>query len=379
MEQCRYDAQAVERAACFARERLSPLAAALDEENRPPAELLDEMRQAGFFGMRYPKAWGGGQLGATTSYLATAELAKASAGAALLLLVHWMAVDAILEFGSEEQKALWLPDLIQGRKIAAFTISEAQAGSDAAGIATTAVHAPGGYRLNGSKYFCTNGGLAQLYLIAAKTDPDAGSRGISLFAVEKETAGFFISPPLNKLGCRSSSTTALSFQDCFVPESARIGPENGGFKAAMYGLVGGRLGMAAMGLGIAEAAMEASLSYANRRKAFGAPLARISAVQSMAAEMHVKVEAVRHMLTAVTEKQDSGADFSLDTSALKVFTAEAVTEVCHKALQICGGHGYIKGNPTERYYRDGRLMDIGVGSTEVLKQVVGSTVLKHYQ
>lgn len=367
----------VAQAACFAREKLMPVAAKLDEENRPPYELMDEMAAEGFFGMRYPKEWGGGGHNAVTTYLSVAELARGSAGVALLLLVHWMAVDTLLKFGTEAQKSRWLPDMIQGKKIAAFTISEAQAGSDAAGITTVAAKTEGGYILNGAKYFCTNGGIAELYVIAAKTNPEAGGRGISLFVIEKGTPGFVVTPPLAKMGCRSSATTALAFRDCYVSEDCLLGAENGGFKAAMYGLVGGRLGMGAMGLGVAEAAMKASLSYANRRMAFGAPLARIPAVQAMAADMHIKVQAVRNMLLAVTEKQDAGEDFSMDTSVLKAFAAEAVSEVCHKALQIYGGHGYVRGNPAERYYRDGRLMDIGVGATEVLKQVIGTTALKN--
>lgn len=376
---CEYDVNAVARAAEFAKTKLCPLAVKLDEENRPPVELMDEMREAGFFGMRYPRELGGGGLSATASYLAMAELAKASAGVALLILVHWMAIDTLLKFGTDEQKQRWLPDMVQGKKIAAFTISEAQAGSDAAGITASAVRTDDGYMLNGTKYFCTNGGVADLFMIAAKTDPEGGNRGISMFMIEKDTAGFVVTPPMEKLGCRSSSTTALGITDCKVLENQRIGAENGGFKAAMYGLVGGRMGMAAMGLGIAEAAMADSLAYANRRIAFGAPLSKLPAIQAMAGDMHIKVAAVRSMLMAVTGKQDQGLDFSLDSSALKIFTAETVTEVTNKALQIYGGHGYVKGCPAERYYRDGRLMDIGVGATEVLKQVLGGAALKQYQ
>ena len=374
-----YDSAAVRAAAEFAQTKLAPIAAELDEEGRAPVELFEEMARLGFFGMRYPKELGGGGLSATESYLAVAELAKASAGVALLVEVHWMAVDAILKFGSEEQKARWLPDLLTGRRIAAYTVSEAQAGSDAAGIATAAKKTEGGYVLNGAKYFSTNGGVADLYVIAAKTDPEAGGRGISMFAVDIDSPGMRISPNIQKLGCRSSEMTALSFKDCFVPEENLIGAENGGFKVAMYGLVGGRVGMAAMGLGIAAAALDSAASYANRRRAFGAPLAKIPAVQTMIAEMHVKTETVRHMLLAVTGKMDRGEDVSVESSTAKLAAAEAVSEVCHKALQIHGGHGYLKGNAAERYFRDGRLMDIGVGSSEVLKSVVGGSVLRSYQ
>ena len=372
------DTNLIDQAACFARDKLVPIAAKLDEEGRAPRELFEEMAQLGFFGMRYPKELGGAGHSATSSYLAIAELAQASAGVALLIEVHWMAVDALLKFGTEEQKARWIPDLLSGKRIAAYTISEAQAGSDAAGITTVAEKVDGGYRLNGAKYFSTNGGVADLYVIAAKTAPEAGGKGISVFVIDKDTPGFTISPNIDKLGCRSSEMTALALKDCFVPEENRIGAENGGFKVAMYGLVGGRLGMAAMGLGIAEAARDYALAYANRRTAFGSSLSKLPAVQIMASDIHVKISALRQLLISVTSKQDEGLDFTLDTSVVKIFAAEVVNEVCHKAMQICGGHGYVKGNPCERYFRDGRLMDIGVGATEVLKSVVGSSVLRNY-
>lgn len=374
-----HDSAVIKAAAEFAQAKIAPIAAELDEEGRAPTELFEEMAQLGFFGMRYPKELGGKGLSATESYFAVSELAKASAGVALLVEVHWMAIDALLKFGSEEQKARWIPDLLSGKRIAAYTISEACAGSDAAGITTVAEKVEGGYRLNGAKYFSTNGGVADLYVIAAKTDPEAGGKGISVFVVDIDTPGFRTSPNIQKLGCRSSEMTALSFKDCFVPAENLVGAENGGFKAAMYGLVGGRVGMVAMGLGIASAALDSAAAYANRRMAFGAALAKMPAVQSMVAEMHVKVETIRHMLLAVTEKMDRGEDVSLDSSTAKIAAAEAVNEVCHKALQIHGGHGYIKGNATERYYRDGRLMDIGVGASEVLKSVVGGSVLRSYK
>lgn len=376
MENKKYDAAVVAQAKIFSKERLMPIAGELDKENRPPYELMEELKEAGYFGMRYGEEWGGLGCSATTTYLAVAELAKGSAGIALLLLVHWMAVDALMKFGTEEQKNRWLPDMISGKKIAAFTISEAAAGSDASGITSVAEPKEDGYVLNGAKYFCTNGGIADIYVISAKTNPEAGGKGISAFVIEKGTPGFEITPPLEKLGCRSSATTALSMKDCFVGKDQLLGAENAGMKPAMYGLVGGRLGMGAMGLGIAEAAKESALSYANRRIAFGAPLAKMPVIQQMAADMHVKTETLRHLMMAVTEKQDAGEDFSLDTSILKIFAAEVVDEVCHKALQIYGGHGYVKGCPVERYYRDGRLMDIGVGATEVMKSVVGGTALR---
>jgi alkylation response protein AidB-like acyl-CoA dehydrogenase len=370
------DNDVVSQARDFCEKYLKPIAQELDREGRFPTELLKPMANAGFFGMNYPAEYGGGGYNSVTTYQAAKEFAKVSAGVALTFHVQWMAVDALLKFGSELQKKKYLPDLIQGKKIAAFTISEAQAGSDAASIKAEATRSDDGWVLNGAKYFCTNGGLADIYLVGFKTDPAAGAKGISMFIIEKGTPGFLIGPKEEKMGCRSSVTTSLVFQNCFVAAENLVGNVNDGFKVAMYGLVGGRLGMAAMGLGIAEAALETAARYVNRRQAFGKPLSALYAVQAMLAEMYVKLEAAELLVDDTSRKRDSGKDYSLATSVAKLFVAETATEVCHKALQIFGGHGYMKHNDLERFTRDARLMDIGVGASEVLKMVVGTTVAK---
>ncbi|MDR3561932.1 MAG: acyl-CoA dehydrogenase family protein [Negativicutes bacterium] len=372
------DNDMIAQARIFSQSSLRPLARELDEQGRFPAELLDSMAKAGFFGINYPVEYGGrGQDSVTTNEVAK-EIAKASAGVALTLHVHWMAVDVLLKFGSDGQKQKYLPDLLQGKKIAAYTISEAQAGSDAAAIKARAEKVNAGWRLNGAKYFCTNGGLADLYLVAFKTDPDAGAKGISMFIIEKGTLGFHIGDTEKKMGCRSSLTTGISFADCQVPQDNMLGNVNEGFKVAMYGLVGGRLGMASMGLGIAEAALETAAHYVNRRIAFGKPLSALYALQAMLADMHVKIEAAKLLVVDTAKKRDSGKDYALETSIAKLFVAETVNEVCHKALQVFGGHGYMKYNDPERYARDARLLDIGVGTSEVLKMVVGTAVAKRY-
>ena len=369
----------VEIAKEFNEKHLLPIAKKLDDENRPPVELLGVMKELGFFGMHFPKEYGGGGLPSIVAYEVATEIAKASAGVALMLHVHWMAIDTIIKFGSEEQKQMWLPDLVSGKKISAYVISETQAGSDAGSITTQAVKDGANYILNGSKYFCTNGEIADLYVIAAKTDMEAKAKGISVFVIEKGRVGMTISKPIEKMGCRSSITTAVLLKDCVVSEKSMLGRENGGFKIAMFGLISGRLGMASMGLGIAEACLEESATYANKRVAFDKPISSLYSIQEMIADMYIKIEGVKYMMRAVADKRDSGVDYALDTSVIKVFTAEVVDEVCHKALQVFGGHGYVKGNAVERYARDGRLMDIGVGATEVLKMVVGSTILRNYR
>ena len=370
------DGDVVDQARLFCQNNLQPIARELDTNSRFPTELLSIMAEAGFFGINYDVKYGGSGYDSITTHLVAKEIAKVSAGVALTFHVHWMAVDVLLRFGNEVQKEKYLPDLLRGKKVAAYTISEVQAGSDAAGIKATAESIETGWLINGAKYFCTNGGLADIYFVALKTDIQAGAKGISMFIVEKGTTGFEIGAPEEKMGCRSSYTTALVFNNCVVPQDNMLGGINTGFKIAMYGLVGGRLGMASMGLGIAEAALESAAKYANKRVAFGKSLNTIFAVQEMLADMHVKLEAANLLVWETAKKRDSGKDYALETSIAKLFVTDVVNEVCHKALQIFGGHGYMKYNDVERYARDARLLDIGVGASEVLKMVVGTAVAK---
>jgi butyryl-CoA dehydrogenase len=370
------DDDMIDKVRSFCEKILQPIAKELDLNSRFPSELLPQMREMGLWGINYDIQYGGGGCDSCTTHLAIKEIAKVSAGVALTLHVHWMAVDVLLRFGTRAQKDKYLPALLRGEKIAAYTISEGQAGSDAAGIKATAVKTEAGWLLNGAKFFCTNGGLAELYFVALKTDVEAGAKGISMFIVEKGTPGFEIGASEEKMGCRSSYTTALTFKNCVIPQENMLGSINSGFKIAMNGLVGGRLGMASIGVGIAEAALESAAQYANRRSAFGKPLHTLFAVQEMLAEMYVKLEAAKLLVLDTAKKRDSGEDYSLETSVAKLFATEAVNEICHKSLQIFGGHGYMKYNAVERYARDARLLNIGVGASEVLKMVIGSAVAK---
>jgi alkylation response protein AidB-like acyl-CoA dehydrogenase len=366
----------INRAREFCKTQLGPLAKELDQQNRFPTELLGAMAKEGFFGINYPVEYGGGGYDSITAFNVIEEFGKVSAGVALTIHVHWMAVGIILKFGTDAQKQKYLPSLLKGEKIGAFCVSEVQAGSDAAAIAAVAAKADNGWILNGPKWFCTNGGLADIYIIGFKTDQDAGAKGISMFIIEKGTSGFEIGDPQEKMGCRSSVTPGLDFKNCFIGADALIGNVNGGFKVAMDALVAGRLGMAAMGLGIAEAALEVAAKYANKRIAFGKPLAALFSIQEMLADMYAKIEAARLLVNDAANKFNSGKDCSLESSVAKLFVTETVNETCHKALQVFGGHGYMKYNDIERYARDGRLLDIGVGASEVLKMVVGGAVAK---
>jgi butyryl-CoA dehydrogenase len=305
-----------------------------------------------------------------------AELAHGSAGVALTLHVHWMAANVILKFGDAEQKQKWLPDMARGKRLAAYTLSEASAGSDIGAIQAVAAAHEGGYKLDGVKYFATNGNIADLFVLAFKTDREKGAKGISLFVVDRATAGVRLGAPLDKMGCRSSDTATIILEDCIVPQNALLGNENGGFKIAMYGLVSGRVGMCSMGIGISEAALAEAISYANHRIAFGKPLAALYSVQEKIAEMETKLIAARLMTDDVAKRIDAGEDCSVASSISKIFVAEATNEICYNALQIFGGHGYVRNSVVERCARDGRLMDIGVGATEVLKMAVGTAVLR---
>ncbi|MCY6960146.1 acyl-CoA dehydrogenase family protein [Clostridium brassicae] len=240
----------------FTKENIKPIAKELDESNRCPKELFDPMRKLGFFRAQYPLEYGGYDMDYKSAFYILKEIAKGSAGISLLYVVHWMATDVLLKYGTESQKKKYLKDLVEGKKIAAYSISEATAGSDAAGIKTVAEKVENGWKINGTKYFVTNGGIADLYFVMCKTSPNKGAKGISLFIVDKETYGLDVTYYAEKMGFRSSATTNLVLKDCIVSEDNLLGKEDKGFEIVLDGLVGGRLGMSAIGIGIGEVALE---------------------------------------------------------------------------------------------------------------------------
>jgi butyryl-CoA dehydrogenase len=360
----------------FCKSKIDPLAKELDEVNRFPVELMEDIRNHNFLGIHYPVEYGGLGLDHLTSFSVVKEISKGSAGIGLMFIVHWMAADVLMKYGTDEQKEKILKPIVSGQKIAAYAISESIAGSDASGIKTTAKKCEEGIELNGSKYFCTNGGIADIYIVACKTDIEAGAKGISLVILEKDYKGLEINDYADKLGCRSSATTGLRLNQCMVPFENLLGQENRGFGIAMDGLVGGRLGMAAIGLGIAEKAMSNAIDYANSRKAFGKKIAALYAIQEKIADISIGLESSNTYFEKVCHMRTLGIDYSLESSVLKVMVAQTVNKATYEAVQILGGHGYYKSAKVERYARDGRLLDIGVGSTEVLKMVIGSSVLK---
>lgn len=364
------------RAKVFTREYIMPISSEVDKNNRCPIELIEPMALEGFFKIQYPKKYGGYGLDCKTAFDLVCEISKGSPGIGLLYVVHWMATDVLMKYGSEVQKEKYLHDLVTGNKIAAYSISEPSAGSDAASIETIAKKVESGWIINGSKYFVTNGEIADIYIVACKTSPEKGAKGISLFIIEKDTEGLSITYHADKMGFRSSSTSNLVLNDCFVADEELIGEEGKGFKFALDGLVGGRLGMVAIGIGIGEIALNEAIKFSNNRKAFGNKINSLYAIQAKIADMYIKLEGAKGLYSKTCEKRACGHDYSIESSVAKVATAKSVNEICYEAIQIMGGHGYIKNNRVERYYRDGRLLDIGVGTSEVLKMVIGSTILK---
>ncbi len=370
-----YKEDLILRAKKFTEENVKPIAKELDVNNRCPEELFDLMREEGFFKSQFPLEYGGYEKKYETAFNILREIAKGSPGISLLYVVHWMATDMLLKYGTDDQKERYLKDLVEGKKIASYSVSEEVAGSDIAGIETVAEKVEDGWKLNGTKYYVTNGSIADLFFVLCKTSLDKGSRGMSLFIIEKETRGVDITYCADKMGFRSSVTTNLVLKDCIVSEGNLLGKVDKGLKIALEGLVGGRLGMAAIGVGISEIAFYEAIEHSNNREAFGKPISKLFSIQDKISDMYVRLEGSKALFYKACEARDKGEDYSLEASVAKVAAGEAVNRICYEAIQIMGGAGYISDNNVERYYRDGRLLDIGVGTKEVLNMIIGSTVL----
>ncbi|HHU69811.1 MAG TPA: acyl-CoA dehydrogenase [Thermoanaerobacterales bacterium] len=362
----------------FTDNEVAPYDEAMDRANDLPWDIIHKMSDAGMFGIPYPEEYGGSDMGSLAGAITIEELARGSASIALTLDAHWLATDPIHLFGTDEQKKKYLPDLVSGKKIGAFALTEPGAGSDAAGIISTAVRDGDHWILNGTKAWITNGGAAEVYVIAVKTDKTKGARGISTFIVEKGTPGFSIGKKEDKMGCRGSVTTELILDNCRIPESNLLGKEGEGFKIAMVALDFGRTCIGAMGVGTARSAMEKAAAYANQRHAFGAPIARLQAIQFKIADMAMGIEAARFMVYHAAWKRDQGQRYSHEAAMAKVFGSEVAMKACREGIQIFGGNGYSRDYPLERYLRDAKLLEIGEGASEVLRMVVGMNMLKEF-
>jgi butyryl-CoA dehydrogenase len=361
----------------FAINEVKPIAAEIDETEEFPMENVQKMAKLGMMGIPFSTQYGGAG-GDTLSYIMTVEeLSKVCATTGVIVSAHTsLCASVIDQFGTPAQKEKYLPDLATGRKIGAFGLTEPGAGTDAAGQQTTAVLDGDNYILNGSKIFITNGGVAETFIIFAMTDRSQGTKGISAFIVEKSFPGFSIGKKEDKLGIRASSTTELIMENCVVPKENLLGKEGKGFGIAMKTLDGGRIGIAAQALGIAEGALEEAIAYMKERKQFGKPLSAFQGLQWMIAEMDTKVEAARHLVYKAACLKDAGLPYSIDAARAKLFAAEVAMDVTTKAVQIFGGYGYTKEYPVERMMRDAKITEIYEGTSEVQKMVIAGSILR---
>ena len=361
----------------FAVNEVKPIAAEIDVTERFPMENVKKMGELGMMGIPFPTEFGGAGGDVLSYILAVEELSKVCATTGVILSAHTsLCASLINENGTPEQKEKYLRDLCTGNKIGAFGLTEPGAGTDAAGQQTTAVLDGDNYILNGSKIFITNGGVADTFIVFAMTDKSKGTKGISAFIVEKGFQGFSIGKKEDKLGIRASSTTELIFENCVVPKENLIGREGKGFGIAMKTLDGGRIGIAAQALGIAEGALDEAIKYMKERKQFGRPIAAFQGLQWMVAEMSTKIEAARFLVYKAAWLKENKQPYSIDAARAKLYAAEVAMDVTTKAVQLFGGYGYTKEYPVERMMRDAKITEIYEGTSEVQKMVISGSLLK---
>ncbi|HUK95596.1 MAG TPA: acyl-CoA dehydrogenase family protein [Gaiellaceae bacterium] len=353
----------------FAEERVAPLAAELDREQRFPYDLVAELADLGLMGMPVPEEYGGAGADTVSYAIAVEELTRVDSSVAITLAAHTsLGAMPILLFGTDEQRQRWLPDLATGRKLAAFGLTEPGAGSDAAATRTTAELRDGQWVVNGSKTFITNAGtdITACVTITARTGEDE----ISNLIVPNGAPGYGISAPMHKLGWRASDTRELSFEDCAVPEENLLGERGKGFNQFLEILDGGRISVAAMGVGLAQGAYDLAFGYAKEREQFGRPIARFQAVQFALADMAVEIEAGRVLTYKAAWLKDQGRPFALQAAMAKLYTGELSHRVANAALQIHGGYGFMEESPIARLYRDQKILEIGEGTNEVQRMVI---------
>ena len=361
----------------FADTEVAPIAAELDRDHRFPYELLPRMAELNLMGMPYPEKVGGAGADYVSYIIVIEEISRACASTGIILSAHTsLATWPVYKFGSQAQHDRYLPDMAAGRRLGAFALTEPGAGTDAAAGTTTATLHADGYALNGSKIFITNAPYADVYIVFAKTDPDRGARGMSAFIIEKDTPGLSVGEAEHKLGIRGSSTPPLYFADCRVPKDALLGQEGDGFKIAMQTLDGGRIGVSAQALGIAQAALDASVAYAKERVQFGKPIAAQQAIQWMIADMATQIDAARLLVYRAASCIDNGRPYSTEGAMAKLFASETATRVADRAIQIHGGYGYTESYPVERNYRDAKITELYEGTSEVQRMVISRSYLR---
>ncbi|MBR0055031.1 MAG: acyl-CoA dehydrogenase [Bacteroidales bacterium] len=361
----------------FAENEVKPLAAEVDDEEKFPMETVEKLGKIGVMGIPIPVEYGG-QGGTNLMYgMAVEELSRACATTGVIVSAHTsLCMAPILEHGTEEQKKKYLPKLASGEWIGAFGLTEPNAGTDAAMQQTTAVDAGDKWILNGSKIFITNAGYAHVYIVMAMTDKSKGTKGISAFIVEKGFKGFSIGKKEKKMGIRGSATCELIFENCEVPKENLLGELGKGFKIAMMTLDGGRIGIAAQALGIAQGAMDATVKYTKERKQFGRSIAQFQNTQFQMADLETMVQAARLLVRSASFKKDQHVPFSADAAMAKLFAAETAMEVTTKCVQFHGGYGYTREYPVERMMRDAKITEIYEGTSEVQRMVIAGKLFK---
>ncbi|MED2014536.1 acyl-CoA dehydrogenase AcdA [Bacillus wiedmannii] len=361
----------------FAKNEVAPTAAERDEEERFDRALFDQMAELGLTGIPWPEEYGGIGSDYLAYVIAIEELSRVCASTSVTLSAHTsLAGWPIFKFGTEEQKQKFLRPMAEGTKIGAYGLTEPSSGSDAGGMRTTAKRDGDHYILNGSKIFITNGGIADIYVVFALTDPESKQRGTSAFIVESDTPGFSVGKKESKLGIRSSPTTEIMFEDCRIPVENLLGEEGQGFKVAMQTLDGGRNGIAAQAVGIAQGALDASVEYARERHQFGKPIAAQQGIGFKLADMATDVEAARLLTYQAAWLESEGLPYGKESAMSKVFAGDTAMKVTTEAVQVFGGYGYTKDYPVERYMRDAKITQIYEGTQEIQRLVISRMLTK---
>lgn len=361
----------------FAEEDVKPLAHEIDEQERFPQETIEKMGKLGWMGLPFAKDLGGQGCDTLTYILCIEEISKVCASTGVILSSHTsLCADAITKSVNPEQLEKYLIPLAQGKMLGAFALTERNAGTDVSGIQTTAVLKDDHYVINGQKIFITNGGRADIYVVFALTDPGQGSRGLSAFIVEKGCQGFRVGHVYKKMGIRASITSEIIFEDCIVPKENLLGGENRGYEIAMRTLDGGRIGIAAQSLGIAEGAFNEAIDYVKNRIQFGRPISEFQNTQFVLAGLKAKTEAAKLLVYRAAMAKDSGNNFSQEAAIAKLFASETAMDVTTKCVQLYGGNGYLRDFPMERMMRDAKITEIYEGTNEVQRMVIASKVLK---
>ena len=361
----------------FAENEIKPIADELDEKAEYPYDTIAKLGELGVMGMPFPEEYGGAGADYIAYIMAVEELSKVCASHGVIVQTHnALCCWPIFTYGTEEQKRKYLPNLLSGKKLGAFGLTEPNAGTDAAGIQTRAVDKGDHWLLNGSKIFISGGGIAEVYVIMAMTDKSQGTKGISAFIVEKGMPGFSRGKKENKMGIRASIAAELVFEDCIVPKENLLGPLGKGFKVAMTSLDVGRLGIAAQALGIAQGAFDQTVAYMKSRKQFGKSLDKFQALAFEMANMKTRIDSARLLLYYACDRRQKGLQSSVEAAQAKLACSETAMYVTTKAVQFHGGYGYIKDYPVERMMRDAKITEIYEGTSEVMKMVISGDIFK---